>query len=198
MQSLDGESYANMSALDEVRLGRVLDLEGSFVDEHSLATASDSGSKLERKSTFAKLWYGRKKKKTITSPEKSSEKSMLAPASPKSASSKPSLGNPSPAASDAESESESETQSVLERKDADDNSLLGNQSDKGSFYDQNDETSPFFSMLGERSVNSMESDSVDFNDMYAAETSSFDESSMGGSSRMTTDLSSVQARVSGN
>lgn len=84
------------------------------------------------------------------------------------------------------------------KKDADDNSLLGNQSDKGSFYDQNDETSPFFSMLGERSVNSMESDSVDFNDMYAAETSSFDESSMGGSSRMTTDLSSVQARVSGN
>jgi len=197
MRSLDGESYANMSALDEVRLGRVLDLEGSLVDEHSLTTVSDSGSKLERKSTFAKLWSGRRKQKAnaIPSPGESDETVTL---SPKIASSAQSLVSPSPYIADAESESESETESVLQRKDADDNSLLGNQSDKGSYYDQNEETSPFFSMLGERSDNSMESESVDFNEMYAAETSSFEESSTGGSSKMSTALASVQARVAGD
>jgi hypothetical protein len=197
MRSLDGESYANMSALDEVRLGRVLDLEGSLVDEHSLTTVSDSGSKLERKSTFAKLWSGRRKQKAnaIPSPGESDETVTL---SPKIASSAQSLVSPSPYTADAESESESETESVLQRNDADDNSLLGNQSDKGSYYDQNEETSPFFSMLGERSDNSMESESVDFNEMYAAETSSFEESSTGGSSKMSTALASVQARVAGD
>jgi len=197
MQSLDGESYANMSALDEVRLGNVLDLEGSLVDDHSLATVSDSGSKLERKSAFAKLWYGRRKQKASpnSSPQNFSETSMLSPPSAKSSPIKPSLGNPSPDSADAQSDSE--TESVLEKKDADDNSLLGNQSDKGTYYGQKDESSPFFSMLGDRSVNSMESDSIDFNDMYAAENSSFDESSIGGSSRMSSAFS-VQARLAGH
>jgi len=199
MQSLDGESYANMSALDEVRLGNVLDLEGSFVEDHSLATVSDSGSKLERKSTFAKLWYGRRKQKASnnSSPQKFSETSMLSPPSSKISPIDPFVGAPS--LDSADDQSAGETESVLEQKDADDNSLLGNQSDKGTYYGQNNEASPFFSMLGDRSVNSMESDSVDFNDMYAADHSSFDESSTGGSSRMSSAISSsVHARLAGN
>ena len=84
-------------------------------------------------------------------------------------------------------EEQSITESEAERNYADDNSLLGNQSERGSFYTNKDETTPVFSMLGDRSVNSMESDSVDFNDMYKLETtSSYDEdsSSMGGSESM--------------
>jgi hypothetical protein len=51
----------------------------------------------------------------------------------------------------------------------------------------NDESNLFYNMLGDRSVNSMESDSVDFNEMYDIHTgaSSMDEeSSTGARSKM--------------
>lgn len=193
--NLDGaESCADMSALDEVRLGRVLNLDESTVGENSRTTLSENGSKTERKSTFAKLWYGSKRKKEKSSPAavQNNGASKLAPPPKDSPTKKPHSPLTKPEAED----SETDEKSVLSKKEGDENSLLGNQSDKGSYYDQNDESrNLFYSMLGERSVNSMESDSVDFNEMYGADSSSYDEySSMGASSKMS---SSVVACVAG-
>lgn len=189
LKSLDGDSYANMSALDEVRLGKVLDLEGSLTDENSLATVSDSGSKLERKHRFAKLWNGHKNKNKIPLMEGSSsdgaECAKLAPPandSPTKKSRTP-MKNLSSEVEQQETESGVETNNIV-----DDDSLLGNQNGKGLFYNQNDESNPLFSVLGDRSVNSMESESIDFNDMYAVESSSFDESSTGESSKLSSNM----------
>lgn len=43
----DCESYGNMSALDDIRLGSVLQIEGSVTDDNSL---------IERRQTFAQIW----------------------------------------------------------------------------------------------------------------------------------------------
>lgn len=207
----DGVSCADMSALDEVRLGNVLDLEGSLADEGSLATRSEGGTK--KSMGFAKVWYGRKMKKTggeystvntnadvdvesqstsgVVAGYENAEIVQEIPSPAPSPMSTPTF--PIQQAQDTVSqacptdEEQSITESEVERNYADESSLLGNQSERGSFYTNKDETTPVFSMLGDRSVNSMESDSVDFNDMYKLETtSSYDEdsSSMGGSESM--------------
>ena len=200
----DGASYADMSALDEVRLGRVLNLDDSLADDFSLATCSDSGSKRERISTFAKLWYGNRrmqkleKQKSSPARSPSNETNKLAPPKNDSPTKKPrspsKLQSPSKLHSPtklyaevADSDGESVAEKKKEAKETDDNSLLGNQSDKGDYYGQNDESNLFYNMLGDRSVNSMESDSVDFNEMYDIHTgaSSMDEeSSTGARSKM--------------
>lgn len=193
MKSLDGmESCANMSALDEVRLGRVLNLDESTVGENSCTADSESGSKIERKTTFARLWYGSKKKKNQSSPG-SARGNRLAPPKNDSPTKKPR----SPVSNNDAEVEDSDVDSLIAKKDSDDNSLLGNQSDKGSYYNQNDESrNLFYSMLGDRSVNSLQSDSVDFNEMYKIDASSHDEySSMGGASSMMS--SSVIATVAG-
>lgn len=179
MKSLDGESLANMSALDEVRLGRVLNLEDSFTDENSLATVGTSGSKIARKFAFAKIWYGNKKQKSPTSaPAKSEDTNMLPP---------PTRDSPMKNQRSPSKPHGNEDEVAVEKKESDDNSLLGNQSDKGGYYGQKDESNLFYTnMLGDRSVNSLESDSIDFNEMYGADSSSYDDSSMGASSRMAT------------
>lgn len=194
MKSLDGmESCANMSALDEVRLGRVLNLDESTVGENSCTADSESGSKIERKTTFARLWYGSKKKKKNQSSPGSARGNRLAPPKNDSPTKKPR----SPVSNNDAEGDDSDVDSLIAKKDSDDNSLLGNQSDKGSYYNQNDESrNLFYSMLGDRSVNSLESDSVDFNEMYKIDASSHDEySSMGGASSMMS--SSVIATVAG-
>jgi hypothetical protein len=175
---MDGESCADMSALDEVRLGRVLNLDESTVGENSLNTRSESGSKIERQSAFQKLWYGSRKKKEKASPVASPSplKSKLAPPLNDSPTKKLNFPEKLP-------EEESLVHEEKSIVSGDENSLLGNQSDKGSYYDKTESRSLFYSMLGDRSINSLESGSVDFNDMYAADSSSYDEySSMGASS----------------
>lgn len=195
LKSLDGESYANMSALDEVRLGKVLDLEGSLTDENSHTTAGNNESKLERNYTFAKLWKGHSNKQKASLLESSSsstevnECTKLAPPANDSPTKKArSPVKEAPSETEPEPVPEPESASVPEESNMDEDSLVGNESDKESFCKLNDESNPLLSMLGDRSVNSMESESVDFNDMYAVESSSFDESSMGESSKMSSNM----------
>lgn len=197
LKSLDGDSYANMSALDEVRLGKVLDLEGSLTDENSLATVSDSGSKLERKYKFAKLWNGHKNKHKALLMEGATDSTKCAKLAPP-ANDSPTKKSRSPVKSSSATDvdtgdvvtdvEQQDTESKVETNNLDDDSMLGNQNETGLFYNQNDESNPLFSMLGDRSVNSMESESVDFNDMYAVESSSFDESSTGESSKLSSNI----------
>jgi hypothetical protein len=151
-RSVDVESLAGMSALDNVRLNAVLQIEEDSVQDESI-TSNDTGS-------FRRIWYGsstRKLKKegsikklsppsndspTKSSPKKSSPQSSV-PISPLVSSSlKP------------------------EKEDFDDESLLGNQSNKGEYYGQNDDSNLFYNMLGDRSVASASSDDINFNDMY--------------------------------
>lgn len=198
--AMDGESCADMSALDEVRLGRVLNLDESTVGENSRTTLSENGSKSARKNTFAKLWYGNRKRKEKSSPLASENlgSSVLAPP-PKDSPTKKrhSPLRASPLASSRHSDDDPETDEsvALSKNEGDENSLLGNQSDKGSYYDHN-ESRNLFSMLGNRSDMS-ESDDIDFNDMYGVDASSYDDySSMGASSKLG-DASSVIATVAG-
>lgn len=190
LKSLDGESYANMSALDEVRLGRVLDLEGSITDENSLATVSESGSKLERKYRFAKLWNGNKNKENTPLMEGSSDTVVCTKLAPPSNDS-PMKNSPIPMkpSTSVDVEQHQDIESVIETNgDVGEDSLLGIQTENGLFYNENDEPQSIFNVLGGRSVNSIETESVDFNDMYAAESSSFDESSTGESSKLSSDM----------
>jgi len=185
--SVGGESLANMSALDEVRLAKVLDL-GPDTDNFSLAsTVEDSITKRERRSTFSKLWYGGKKK-SETTPSPASSDAVALPTSSKDSSSKKSIHSPLRLFPVKMKKGDPEAESLTgkEKEVVDDVSLLGDQSNKGEYYAQNDESNLFYNMLGGRSVNSYESDSVDFNDMYnGVDGSSFEDgSSMGASSRL--------------
>merc|ERR1740139_497899 len=62
----ENDSLANMSALDDVRLGSVLQLEGSVADENSLS---------EREVAFANIWSrgSNKQKMKYTSPPQNND-----------------------------------------------------------------------------------------------------------------------------
>jgi len=157
-QSVDLESLADMSALDKVRLGNVLQIEDGGPDEQSM-TSNDT--RVDRaKNAFSKIWYGGRHKIVKES----------------------SVGKLTPPTKDTPTKRSPETSKVKiasaekscdsDEEEVDDASLLGDQSNKGEYYGQNDEDSNlFYNMLGDRSVQSEESESVDinFNEMYNAD-----------------------------
>lgn len=159
-QSVDQESLAGMSALDNVRLNKVLQLDDDDVDSDKSVATNDTG-------VFRRIWYGNKQKfKKEGSIKKLSPSSKDTPtkSSPKKASPTKSVKS-SPKTAKSKSPSFDENEPLKE--DVDDASLLGDQSNKGEYYGLNEDCNLFYNMLGDRSdVVSESSDDINFNDMY--------------------------------
>ncbi len=160
-QSVDQESLAGMSALDNVRLNKVLQLDDDDVDSEKSVATNDTG-------IFRRIWYGNKQKfKKEGSIKKLSPSSKDTPtkSSPKKASPAKSIKS-SPRTAKSKSPSFDEENEPL-KEDVDEASLLGDQSNKGEYYSLNEDSNLFYNMLGDRSdVVSESSDDINFNDMY--------------------------------
>jgi len=188
--SVDGDSTA-MSAFHDTRLSKVLNLDEAADDLSRTSTLEDSVTKREKRNAFSKLWHGGKNEATeaITPSPKKGAMGKLAPSLKDSPPITKSNTNESPVFFPLQTEDDdvaSPMKGQSEEEDADGMSLLEDQSDKGEYYAENDESNLVYNMLGERSLVSYESDSVDFNEMYnGAEGSSFEDgSSTGTSSKM--------------
>ena len=142
-QSVD-ETLAGMSALDDVRLNNVLQIEDDGDSIKSIASNSTGA--------FRRIWYGNKQKqKRERNVKKLSPSSKDTPI--KSSPSKPVKSK------------QSEDVRAL-KSDVDDASLLGDQSIKGEYYTANEDSNLFYNMLGDRSVVSETSEDFNFNEMY--------------------------------
>ena len=184
-ESTDGESLTNMSAMDEVRLNAVLQIEdGSVLADNSLSNVG--GQSRARKKAFSRLWRGSplKSKGSSKCIQGSKLKSPPPPkkASPMSSKRKltttDSIVTPSdspktiyktvPITSElypGEEKFMNGEESVGSNSNAD-LSLLGDQSNKDEYYGQED-SNLYYNMLGERSEeDSFETDSLDINEMF--------------------------------
>lgn len=187
-ESTDGESLTNMSAMDEVRLNSVLQLEdGSLLADTSLNNAN--GQSRARKKAFSRLWRGSPLKKINSKKSIQSSKSKSPipkkKASPMNIKRKqititntdeevaPTLSpltayNTVPITSElypGEEKFMNCEESVGSNSNAD-RSLLGDQSIKDEYYGQED-SNLYYNMLGERSEeDSFETDSLDINEMF--------------------------------
>ena len=150
-QSLDVESLAGMSALDNVRLNSVLQLEEDAEDNTSI-TSSDT-------SIFRKIWYGKRKPLTaggsmrkLTPPKKDT----------------PSKQSPSNSSPGKVKQKTPKNEKPISEKDGDidDTSLLGDQSNKSEYYEQNEDSNLRYNMFGGKSVVSESSEDLDFIHLY--------------------------------
>ena len=140
-QSMDLESLAGMSALDNVRLNSVLQIDEDGQDAKSIAS-NDTGS-------FRKIWYGRKHKITK---ERSIKK--LSPPS------KDSPAKFSPLIT-------SELKGTPDSKESKDHTnLLDDQSNKGEYYGESEDSVLFYNILSRRSTVSDSSEDINFNELY--------------------------------
>lgn len=148
-QSLDVESLAGMSALDNVRLDSVLQLED--VQDNASVTSSDTG-------IFRKIWYGKRKPLTGGSIRKLTPPKKDTPTKQSPSKSSPGKAKQKTPKKDKPSDEKEE--------DIDDTSLLGDQSNKSEYYGQNEDSNLCYNMLGEQSVVSESSEDIDFNHLY--------------------------------
>lgn len=215
--SIDGQSkedsLTNMSALDEVRLGKVLDLEGSVLDEKSQDNTAERNELRKKKSTFAKLWYGSKKsqkEREVMESDFSCASDSIAPqvcdvsiddsaASAVVAKTSQEISefvssvNDSPAKKAFIEDSSNNVAKTLDfDDDDDDNSTISeNKSSVGGLSDAKvaDEASNLY-LLGSRSDSSVDADSMDFYGAPAdaGESSGMEDSSLGESSGLSSNI----------
>lgn len=211
--SVDGQSkedsLTNMSALDEVRLGKVLDLDGSVLGENSQDNTAERNELRKKKSAFAKLWYGSKKaqkNQEVMESDLSCASDSLAPegcdvsidASAASAIANASqeinklatLENDSPVKASVIEESSNNVAKTLVFDD--DNSTI---SEDKSSVDETSETkladeAENLYLLGSRSDSSVDADSMDFYGAPAdaGESSGMEDSSLGESSGLSSNI----------
>ncbi len=153
-QSMDVESLAGMSALDNVRLNSVLQLEEEDVDNRSISS-NDTG-------IFRKIWYS-SKRRTVS--KEGSIRKLTPPK--KDTPTKQSPSSISPGKSTKAIKTPKYDSKIDDEKEAvDDTSLLGDQSSKSEYYGQNENENLFYNTLGQCSMVSDSSEDIDFNKMY--------------------------------
>jgi hypothetical protein len=212
--SIDGQSkedsLTNMSALDEVRLGKVLDLEGSVLDEKSQDNTAERNELRKKKSTFAKLWYGSKKsqkEREVMESDLSCASDSIAPqvcdvsiddsATSAVANTSQEINklassvNDSPAQKAFIEESSKDVAKTLDFDDDDNSTISENKSSVGGSSDAKvaDEASNLY-LLGSRSDSSVDADSMDFYGAPAdaGESSGMEDSSLGESSGLSSNI----------
>lgn len=211
--SLDGQSkedsLTNMSALDEVRLGKVLDLEGSVLDEKSQDNTTERNELRKKKSAFAKLWYGSKKsqkEREVMESDFSCASDSIAPqvcdvsiddsAASAVANTSQEINklvssvNDFPAQKAVTEESSNNVAKTLDFDD-DNSTISENKSSVGELSDAKvaDEASNLY-LLGSRSDSSVDADSMDFYGapIDAGESSGMEDSSLGESSGLSSNI----------
>jgi hypothetical protein len=206
--SIDGQSkedsLTNMSALDEVRLGKVLDLDGSVLDGSSQDNTAERNEIRKKKSAFAKLWYGSKKPqkdREVMESDLSCASDSLAPemcdasmdasaASAVTSTSQAFSEKGSSAKVDVKQDPADNIAKTLDFED-DSSTISENKSSVGETSDTNgaDVTSNHY-LLGSRSDSSVDADSMDFYGAPAdaGESSGMEDSSLGESSGLSSNI----------